>query len=147
MKKGLLDQIAYVRKIAVIGCLKIFYISPTQITQTDIIDKLYDMLRDRDPSVISNVVSVLNEILRNEGGMAINKSIVIHLLSKLKYLNEWSQSEILKLISKYTPEKEDIYDFLVIFFFSYFHRSNFLFSEYFGYKIKTCKSISCFFCN
>ena len=71
------------------------------------------MLRDREVAVVANVVSVLNEILSEEGGMAINRSIVIHLLSKLKLFNEWAQCQVLHLISKYTPEKEDLYDFLV----------------------------------
>jgi len=33
------------------------------------------MLRDRDPEVITNCVLSLNEMLYDEGGMAVNKNI------------------------------------------------------------------------
>ena len=40
-----------------------------------VVNRLYDMLRDKDPAVITNCVLTLNEILIEEGGMAINKPI------------------------------------------------------------------------
>jgi len=40
-----------------------------------VVNRLYDMLRDKDPQVITNCVMALNEILIDEGGMAVNKQI------------------------------------------------------------------------
>lgn len=112
IQAGLLDTQAYVRKTAVMGCLKLFCISPKTIRGTEIIDKLYDMLRDRDAQVVANVVNVLNEILRDEGGMVLNKSIVVHLLNKLNYLNEWAQCAVLELVARHRPPQKEILDYL-----------------------------------
>jgi hypothetical protein len=40
-----------------------------------LVDLLYQMLKDKDTGVISNVICALNEILVSEGGMAINTSV------------------------------------------------------------------------
>lgn len=112
IQAGLLDTQAYVRKTAVMGCLKLYRISPKTIRGTEIIDKLYDMLRDRDAQVVANVVNCLNEILQDEGGMALNKSIVVHLLNKLNYLNEWAQCAVLELVARYRPPQKEILDYL-----------------------------------
>ncbi len=112
IQAGLLDTQAYVRKTAVMGCLKLYCISPKTIRGTEIIDKLYDMLRDRDAQVVANVVNCLNEILQDEGGMALNKSIVVHLLNKLNYPNEWAQCAVLELVARYRPPQKEILDYL-----------------------------------
>jgi hypothetical protein len=39
--------------------------------------------------VIMNCVMVLTEILAEEGGMAVNQPIILHLLSKVNDFNEW----------------------------------------------------------
>lgn len=45
-------------------------------------DVLYQMLRDRDPQVVSNCISALSEILASEGGMVVNAKIAHYLLNR-----------------------------------------------------------------
>lgn len=46
---GLRDQSPYVRKTAVMACVKLHHLSPESVTDGDFINTLYNMLRDRDP--------------------------------------------------------------------------------------------------
>eukprot|EP01097_Dermamoeba_algensis_P000796 TRINITY_DN1285_c0_g1_i1.p1 TRINITY_DN1285_c0_g1~~TRINITY_DN1285_c0_g1_i1.p1 ORF type:complete len:788 (+),score=179.45 TRINITY_DN1285_c0_g1_i1:96-2459(+) len=107
LKVGLSDPSPYVRKTAVLGLAKVFRISPSYIRETGVINKLYDMIRDRDGQVVTNAIHSLDEILKDEGGMAVNKPIMVHLLSRLKEFNEWSQSFIISLMLRYQPSDED----------------------------------------
>ena len=61
---GLKDMSPYVRKTAVMACVKLHRLAPDSIVDGDIVNKLYDMLRDRDPQVVSNCICALNEILQ-----------------------------------------------------------------------------------
>ena len=40
------------------------------------------MLRDKDPYVVLNSASALNEMLAGEGGMVVNRNIAHYLLSR-----------------------------------------------------------------
>jgi AP-4 complex subunit beta-1 len=71
------------------------------------------MIRDKDPQVVYNCVCALNEILKDEGGIAVNKKLAMYLLSRLKDFNEWAQCIVLDTILKYTPEGDEVYDYLV----------------------------------
>ena len=63
---------------------------------------------------MTNALVALNEILRSEGGMAINKMIIFHLLSRLKDFSEWGQCTVIDLVSKYTPEnQEEMFEIMV----------------------------------
>lgn len=75
--EGLRDQSPYVRKTAVISCVKLHILSPETAKSANMVDTLYGMLRDRDPQVVSNCICALNEILRAEGGMAINQQVLV----------------------------------------------------------------------
>ena len=44
--------------------------------------------------------------------MALNKSIIVHLLNKLNYLNEWAQCAVLDLVARFRPPQKDILDYL-----------------------------------
>ena len=61
---GLKDMSPYVRKTAVMACVKLHRLAPDSIVDGDIVNKLYDMLRDRDPQVVANCICALNEILQ-----------------------------------------------------------------------------------
>jgi hypothetical protein len=50
--------------------------------------------------VVANCINALNEILAGEGGMAINRPIIHHLLNRMKEFNEWSQCVVLELVSE-----------------------------------------------
>lgn len=47
-----------------------------------VVNELYSLLRDPDPVVMVNCLRALEEILKKEGGVAINKPIAHHLLNR-----------------------------------------------------------------
>lgn len=107
LQASLTDTSAYVRKTGVIGILKVYSLNPEIIKESDMIDTLYNMIRDRDPQVVSNCIVALNEIMADEGGIAINQPIVMHLLSRISDFNEWGQCNILEIVAKYKPTGPD----------------------------------------
>lgn len=52
------------------------------------VDILYQMLRDKDPQVISNCISALDEVLAGEGGMVVTKKITHYLINR--YERVWT---------------------------------------------------------
>ncbi|RLN80183.1 hypothetical protein BBJ28_00020018 [Nothophytophthora sp. Chile5] len=107
LQQSLTDTSAYVRKTGVIGILKVYSLNPELIKESDMIDTLYNMIRDRDPQVVSNCLVALNEIMADEGGIAINQPIVLHLLSRISDFNEWGQCNILQIVARYKPTGPD----------------------------------------
>ena len=113
IKAGLRDQSPYVRKTAVMSCVRLHLFDPDALRDTDIVNTLYAMLRDRDALVVSNCISALDEILASEGGMVVNKPIVHHLLNRMREFNEWSQCVVLGLVAKYRPaEQAETFDIM-----------------------------------
>eukprot|EP00300_Choanocystis_sp_HF-7_P040041 c6447_g1_i1.p1 GENE.c6447_g1_i1~~c6447_g1_i1.p1 ORF type:complete len:738 (-),score=203.98 c6447_g1_i1:33-2246(-) len=111
VKAGLVDHNAYVRRTAVLGLLKMHEMDPDAINKPEFIEKLYDMIRDRDPQVVVNAINALDEIKYNEGGLNVTKSIVHYLLNRLKDFTDWAQCSVLRVVSRYTPEsKEEVFD-------------------------------------
>jgi AP-4 complex subunit beta-1 len=112
---GLDDRSSYVRKTAVIGCVKMHHLAPAVVRELGIVNKLYLMLQDKDPQVVCNCVVSLNEILASRGGMEMNRDIAHHLLARLKEFSEWSQCLVLQLLARYQPaDEEEIFDILNI---------------------------------
>jgi len=54
---------------------------------TNIIDILYSLIRDPNPLVSTNSLMALDEILQEEGGIAINTKMIIYLLNRIKAIN------------------------------------------------------------
>lgn len=52
-----------------------------------LVNELYSLLRDQDPIVVVNCLRSLEEILRQEGGVVINKPIAHHLLNRFGCLS------------------------------------------------------------
>lgn len=50
-QEALIDSDAYVRKAGVVGILKVWHLSPESIQASDMVDTVYNMIRDRDPGV------------------------------------------------------------------------------------------------
>jgi AP-4 complex subunit beta-1 len=98
---GLQDYDPYVKKTAIIGCIKFFHLSKAEFKKTNYLDTLYSLTKDNDPLVVINAIQAINEILADKGGIEINKGLIIHLLHKIKEFNEWGQSIILDLTAKY----------------------------------------------
>jgi vesicle coat complex subunit len=119
LRQCLNDPSPYVRKTAVLGIAKLFQFVPESIKSSDLVDILYNMLRDKDTQVITNVIHALNEVLATEagaaggaaggggGGMAINHAIMLYLLNRIKEFNEWGATLVLELAAKYVPKDEN----------------------------------------
>lgn len=103
--ESLKDPHHYVRKTAVMALLKVYHLNPSLITDKDI-ETLYEMIKDKDPIVVTNTLNVLNEILSKDGGIAISGKMVNYLLNIIQDFNEWGQNMILNLVAKYKPKDE-----------------------------------------
>lgn len=107
LKSSLSDTSAYVRKTGVMGILKVFHLAPERIKESDLIDTMYNMVRDRDTVVVANCLVALNEIMADEGGVAINQAIIHHLLTRIRDFNEWGQCVVLGLVARYRPPTKE----------------------------------------
>lgn len=105
-QQSLTDRSPYVRKTAVTGVLKIYHIDSSTIKDSDFVDTLYNMIRDRDPLVVTNCIHALDEILAEEGGIVINQAIVHHLLNRIKDFSDWGMCTVLQVVSKYKPDNQ-----------------------------------------
>ncbi|KAG2467658.1 AP4B1 protein, partial [Polypterus senegalus] len=110
---GLRDKAAYVRRVAVLGCAKMRNLQPDVEIDAALVNELYGLLRDPDPVVMVNCLRALEEMLKQEGGVVINKPIAHHLLNRIKDLDPWGQSEVLTFLLRYTPRtEEELFDVL-----------------------------------
>jgi AP-4 complex subunit beta-1 len=105
LRKALQDHHAYVRKTGVMGILKLFYLDRESFHECNFTDILYDMLRDIDPMVVANCIRVLNEVMAKteNGGMAINRAIMLHLLNRIHEFSEFDLVCVLELVPRYIP--------------------------------------------
>lgn len=116
LQECLADVDPYVKKTAIIGCVKYFHLSKSSFKKTDFLNMLYDLIKDGDPLVVINAIEAINEILADKGGIEIDRALIIPLLNRIKDFNEWGQSIILDICSKFNPsdqqEKFDIMNLL-----------------------------------
>lgn len=124
VKAGLLDKSAYVRRAAVLACIKLHQLSASAVQDGGFVHTLYDMIRDSDPIVVVNCICALDEILMDEGGVVINQKITHYILSKLQMFPTWMQIKILEILKKYKPESEDeLFDMMNVMDFCLEHNS------------------------
>ncbi|KAM7411110.1 hypothetical protein PAMA_021203 [Pampus argenteus] len=110
---GLRDKAAGVRRVAVLGWAKLHNLQPNSEIDAAVVNELYNLLRDPDPVVMVNCLRALEEILKDEGGVAINKPITHHLLNRLKECDIWGQCDVLRILQRYRPQSEDeLFDIL-----------------------------------
>ncbi|XP_075052390.1 AP-4 complex subunit beta-1 isoform X2 [Mixophyes fleayi] len=115
VQNGLRDKASYVRRVAVLGCAKMHRQQGEGEVDGVIVNELYSLLRDPDPIVLVNCLRALEEILKGEGGVVINKPIAHHLLNRLADLDQWGQTEVLTFLLRYKPQsEEEIFDILNI---------------------------------
>jgi len=109
LRKSLQDHHAYVRKTGVMGILKLYYLDQEAFRECNFTDILYDMLRDVDPTVVANVIRVLDEVMAKteNGGMAINRAIMLHLLNRIHEFTEFDLVCVLELVPRYIPANAD----------------------------------------
>lgn len=62
LRHSLKDSDPYVRKTAAICVAKIFLVDPRMVDRNGFIDSLKDLLKDVNPTVVSNAVAALTEI-------------------------------------------------------------------------------------
>jgi len=89
------------------GVLKVYNMAPELVKGGDLVDVLYDMLRDSDGLVVTNCINALDEIMLEEGGIAINKAIIHSLLGRLNDFSEWGLQAVLRLVTRYQPESDE----------------------------------------
>ncbi|XP_074019301.1 AP-4 complex subunit beta-1 isoform X6 [Numenius arquata] len=110
---GLRDKASYVRRAAVLGCAKMVKLQGDSEVDGALVNELYSLLRDQDPIVVVNCLRALEEILKKEGGVVINKPIAHHLLNRMADLDQWGQSEVLAFLLRYRPRsEEELFDIL-----------------------------------
>ena len=99
-----MDVDPYVKKTAVIGCVKFYHLSKSLFKKTEFLSTLYTLTKDSDPLVTINAIEAVNEITADKGGIDIDRALIIPLLNRIKEFNEWGQSIILDICSKYDPQ-------------------------------------------
>ncbi|KAG0325607.1 AP-4 complex subunit beta-1 [Podila horticola] len=113
LNKGFQDKNAHVRKTSAMACISLFELDPVFVLESEIVDKLYSLLRDRDTQVVVNSILALETILADEGGIVINHTVAGYLISRFK---EWTPSQlqvILGVLCRYKPQSDDeIYEIM-----------------------------------
>ena len=101
------DSNPYVRKIAILGCLKLFYIDNEYFEEKGIVDKLYGFLKDPNKYVVESSIHCLNEIMAEEGGMVINNKIVLYLVHRFDDFDNYGKQTVLSVLSRYKPKNDE----------------------------------------
>eukprot|EP00002_Diphylleia_rotans_P039243 TRINITY_DN9063_c0_g1_i1.p1 TRINITY_DN9063_c0_g1~~TRINITY_DN9063_c0_g1_i1.p1 ORF type:complete len:778 (+),score=200.35 TRINITY_DN9063_c0_g1_i1:72-2405(+) len=110
VRKGLNDPSGYVRKTAVLGVAKLHQLSPTSLregSEVELLETVRQMIRDRDPQVVTNCLCTLNEVFAADGGIVLESHEIASLLGKLRDFNEWNQAIVLGVLSRAKPSSED----------------------------------------
>ncbi|KAF1813546.1 Adaptor protein complex beta subunit [Eremomyces bilateralis CBS 781.70] len=105
--KGLLkDADPYVRKTAAICVAKLYDHNRHLVETTDLIDRLNAMLRDENPTVVSNALAALMDIWgRSESiKLTIDYASASKIIQILPDCSEWGQTYILEAMMNYVPQ-------------------------------------------
>mmetsp|Transcript_35627 Transcript_35627/g.81662 ORF Transcript_35627/g.81662 Transcript_35627/m.81662 type:complete len:619 (-) Transcript_35627:65-1921(-) len=115
VQRGLEDVNGYVRKTAVIGAVKLFYISKSAVTDSDILTVLRRLLHDNDAHVIANTLHALEEILSEDGGLQLTRDTVTLLLNRIERFSEWGQVAVLNSLAGYqVTDSGEMFDIMNI---------------------------------
>ena len=97
------------------GCVKLYNLQSDLLSGQGVIDSLYSMIRDSDPLVVTNCLGALEEILKDEGGIVVNKNISRYLLNNLDKFLDWGLVTVFRTLMKFTPsEEEEVMDIMNI---------------------------------
>jgi hypothetical protein len=102
------DKSPYVRKTALFAILKLAQASSEFVEKNGIIDKLYGMLKNPNTDLLASVIHVLNELMRDSDGMAVNNKILIYLLNRFKEFNEQGQGLIVSLCESHKALSQEM---------------------------------------
>ena len=86
---GLDDIDPYVKKTAIIACIKMYKYSRKEFKETSFVDKLYELTNDIDPNVLINALNASNEVQESKGGIEVDSKLVISLLNRIRDFDEW----------------------------------------------------------
>ena len=71
---GLSDSDPYVKKTAIIGCIKLFHMNKSSFRKnTTYQAQLYELTSDHDALVVVNAIEAINEITADKGGIDITR--------------------------------------------------------------------------
>ncbi|KAL7722946.1 AP complex subunit beta [Entamoeba marina] len=103
---GLDDKDPYVRRCAVLGMLKLLQLNCGNIDKEQVINKIIEMLNDKDPTVVGNCLHVLDEF--SDIAINIKKTEVISsLLSLMEGSKEYDQAIFLHWFNEYEPKSKE----------------------------------------
>lgn len=78
------------------------------------VERLYTMVRDKDPQVVVNSIVVLNELLEDSGGIQVTQKMAYFLLNRINDWSEWQLSIVLDVLLKYVPSnRKEVFDIMV----------------------------------
>ncbi|XP_054720193.1 AP-4 complex subunit beta-1-like isoform X1 [Uloborus diversus] len=106
LPSALCDSSSYVRCAAATSCSLVLNESNLDSNQNTI-DKLYEMIRDPEPSVVCCSLTSLNEILRSEGGIVINSKLARYLVARISDFHDWNFSAVCIVLKKYVPKDNE----------------------------------------
>jgi AP-4 complex subunit beta-1 len=112
---GLKDDSSYVRRTAVLASLMVHRTGNDHQSFVDsgLVHRLYELIRDSDPVVVVDSLMAIEEILKSEGGIVLNKKIVGYLLSRVHDFTPSGISYFAMLLHKYKLKSEDeIFDMM-----------------------------------
>ena len=101
------DDDPYIKKAAINGCVKLYYVDKSFAEDNNIVNILYDMIKDPSQHVVVSAICALDDIMSDSGGIAINEQIVVYLINRLNDFDEFGKSVILDVIHKYEPQSEE----------------------------------------
>ncbi|KAJ9576329.1 hypothetical protein L9F63_006829 [Diploptera punctata] len=104
---ALKDSHPRVRQTAVIGCSRVFRHSPQLLFEQGFVDRLYEIIRDTDPVVVTNSLLALDTILAPEGGIVVKRNMAMYLLKRLGDFPDPQLATVIQVIGKYEPQDEE----------------------------------------
>ncbi|KAF9983591.1 AP-4 complex subunit beta-1 [Mortierella antarctica] len=113
LNTGFQDKNAHVRKTAAMACISLYELDQMFVLESEIVDRLYGLIRDRDTQVIVSAILALERILVDEGGIVINQALAAHLIQRYK---DWTPAQlqiVLNVLCRYKPQTDDeIYEIM-----------------------------------
>lgn len=101
------DRDFYVRKVAVMGLLRLYYISYEFFESHGLLERLYAFLKDPHKQVVFGAINAIEEIMADEGGMSVNSKIVHYLVNRFGDFDNLGKSQVIGLLLRYTPRNRD----------------------------------------
>eukprot|EP00761_Pharyngomonas_kirbyi_P001328 gb/GECH01001332.1/.p1 GENE.gb/GECH01001332.1/~~gb/GECH01001332.1/.p1 ORF type:complete len:783 (+),score=191.05 gb/GECH01001332.1/:1-2349(+) len=107
LKQRLKDPAAYVRKTAVVSCLKIYHLSHQTFENEKLSNIIHNLTKDNDPTVAINALMILNELYQLQSKeFEMDRSLAIRYLNRHEQFNEWQLCYLLEMLLCFTPKND-----------------------------------------